>query len=152
MVSPELLRRFSLFGGFDPAALQELAMIAEETIIGKDEWLFFEGDEADALYLLLKGTVDLKIALNEEGARYADVTMLVPSDLIGWSALVEPHFYTLDAVAATDSRLLKFDANRLRDWMKQNPGLGLELMTRVARVLASRLTHVRMRLVSLIEA
>ena len=76
MISPEKLRRFPLFAGVDPALLKDIAMVGEEVAFDEGEWLFIEGDDANALYLVLGGSLELKIDLNQDGTRRADLLTL----------------------------------------------------------------------------
>lgn len=150
MISPETLRRFALFAGIDPAHFKDLAMAGEEVELEEGEWVFREGDEADSLYLIVSGTVDLKIALDASGERQADLETLVAGDVIGWSALVEPYQYTLGAVATSWANLVKLDAAQLRQLMEDNPRLGFQITSRLAHVIGSRLKNLRVRFVSLV--
>ena len=49
MISPETLRRFSLFSGLDSAVLEDLATAGEEVKFKQGEWLFKEGKEAERI-------------------------------------------------------------------------------------------------------
>ena len=149
MISPESLRRFSLFGGIDPAFFKDLAMLGENLSFSEGDWLFAEGAEAAGLYLLERGTVELKINLNEEGTEHADLSTLVEGNVIGWSALVEPYQYTLGAVATSDVSVIKLDALALRRMMASNPEMGYTIMTHLANALGERLTNLRVQFVSL---
>jgi CRP-like cAMP-binding protein len=151
MISPEQLRRFSLFAGLDPGIFKELAMIGEEVTFGEGEWLFHERDEADAMFLVLSGTVDLKISLDKAGTRHADLATLVEGEMVGCSALVEPYTYGLGCVSSSEVRLVKMDAEGLRELMAQKPEQGLVLMSHVAQVIRSRLTNLRVRFVSITD-
>ena len=57
MLSPETLRRFPFFAGLDAAALTTLAIEGEEVTIQKGDWLFYAGDAADALYIVVSGSI-----------------------------------------------------------------------------------------------
>ncbi len=150
MISPETLRRFSLFAGIDPAMLKEVAMAGEEVTYAAGEWIFQEGDEAEALYLVLSGKLDLKIALGGgEHPKYADVCSLVEGEAAGMAALIEPHAYTLSAVAASDVKLARLDGASLRELMDKNHEFGYKMMSRVAQVMSGRLNNLRVQLVSL---
>ncbi len=150
MISPETLRRFSFFAGVDPALLKEIAMLGEEVSVQAGEWIFHQGDPAEALYIILEGTVDLKMNLDEAGTRQVDACTLVEGDIVGWSALVEPHIYTLRAAAASPTRLAKLDGAGLRNLMARDPATGYWIMQRLAQVLAKRLTNMRVRFASFI--
>ena len=150
MISPEVLRRFTLFAGLDAEVFKSLAMTGEEATVSVGEWLFHEGAEADALLLILEGTVDLKINVNEAGTEQADLDSLVAGDVAGWSALVEPYIYTLGAVATSDAKVARLDGAQLRALMEGQPEVGYTLMHRVAQAIGTRLTNLRVRFVSLI--
>jgi CRP-like cAMP-binding protein len=152
MISPEQLRRFSLFAGLDPGVFKSLSMMADEVSVSEGEWLFHEGEEADSLYLILKGTVELKLNLDEQGTRQADLETLVEGDTVGWSALVEPHIYGLAAVASAETTLVQLDAVKLREWMAENTEQGYVLMHRIAQVIKTRLNNMRVRFVSVTES
>lgn len=150
MISPETLRRFSLFAGLDPAWFKDIAMVGEEVKLAQGEWLFHEGDDADALYLVLNGSVELKINLDVQSSRQADISTVSAGEVLGWSALVEPEVYTLGAVAASDVQLVRLDAAGLRKLMEQNCEFGFHLMRQLAKVLGQRLTNLRVQFVSLV--
>ena len=149
MISPETLRRFPFFGGLDHTALKQLAMMSDEVVLGKREWLFAEGDEADAFYLVLQGTVTLRIRFNHESDAHANLTTLGTGDLLGWSAIVPPHHYKLGAIANEGATLARFDGEPLRDLLQTNPDVGYLLMTRLSGVISTRLNNLRVRFVSL---
>jgi CRP-like cAMP-binding protein len=151
MISPEMLRRFALFAGLDAAVFKDIAMLSEEVVLDAGDWLFHDGDEASALYLIIKGKVDLKLSLDAERTRLIDVSTMVEGDVVGWSALIEPYTYTLDAIASTQVQLAKLDAHRLIELMEAKPEIGFQIMRQLAKVIGNRLTDLRVRFVSLID-
>jgi len=68
MISPEWLRRFSLFAGLDLAVLKEIAMAGEQIAIHEGDRLFSEHDQADALYLIVSGNIELIISRPQRAA------------------------------------------------------------------------------------
>lgn len=150
MISPELLRRFSLFTGIDPAILKDVAMLGTELTAAEGEWLFQEGDEGDALYLIISGEIELKINLDETGEKKADISSHVDGAMIGWSSMVEPYVYTLGAVVTREAHLVKLDASDLRRFMNSNPEMGLKIMCRLAKLIGERLNEMRVRFVSVV--
>ena len=149
MISPELLRRLHLFAGLDSEAFEDLAMMSEEQHFRHEAWLFYESDPANALYFILEGIVELKIDLDEAGTRHTDLTRLVKGDLIGWSALAEPHIYTLGACAVTPVEVIRLDAVKLRSYLDDHPTIGYRVMQRLAGQIGERLTNLRIQFVSL---
>ncbi|MGQ9908187.1 MAG: cyclic nucleotide-binding domain-containing protein [Candidatus Flexifilum sp.] len=151
MISPELLRRFKLFAGLPPEALAEIAQFCEEEALEADTYLFEQGDEADELYLVLDGAVDLLMDIDSKGESRTEIETVVAGEALGWSALVEPHEYQLSAAAATEVKVILIDAPRLRDYLAAHPDHGYVLMRRVAQMIGERLGHMRTRFISLVE-
>jgi CRP/FNR family cyclic AMP-dependent transcriptional regulator len=151
MISPELLRRYDLFAGLDPAVFKQIAMIGEEVDLAEGDLLFEEGKDADAFFLVVKGTIDIKMNLDEEGNRRLDVGTLIEGDITGWSALVPPYVYTLNAEAVTPVTVARLEADAFRALLDENCcELGYPIMTQLTRVLGERLNNIRVQFVSLI--
>ena len=146
MVSPELLRRYPFFAGLDEPFLKELAMCSDEIVLADGVWLFHEGDEADALYLILRGMVDLKARLPHH--EYADVEQVIEGEIVGWSAVCEPTFYKLSAATPAGVRLLRVDGRRLRELLADRPEMGYLLMRHLTNIIGKRLNSLRTRFVS----
>ena len=151
MISPELLRRFPLFAGLDPATLKEIAMAGEEVELRKGEWLFHQNDEADALYLIVSGALDPTISVDTNGLEYDRLPRLIEGDVMGWSALVEPRIYKFGGVAATGTKVVRLEADQLLELMDKNPQTGYTMMRRLAQVIGERLTNLRIQFVSMTE-
>ncbi len=152
MISPEILRRFPILAGLEPASYKALAMAGSEVAIKGGEWLFLEGATADAFYLILDGLIDLTINIDERGERRDYISTVGQGQMVGWSALVEPNIYTLNAVAAGPARLVRLDAPAVRALMDDNPAVGYRLMRQLARAIGERLTSLRVQFVSLVKS
>jgi len=150
MVSPEVLERFSLCAGLDEEALRRLAAIAEEVSFPRGTLIFAEGDPAHTFYLLLDGWVDILVNLDASGERRELVTILSPGDLFGWSAVVEPYVYTASALCASPVTAIGIRGNDLRQLLETDPRLGWVFITRVSRVIVSRLRATRAQVVGLL--
>jgi len=141
MVSPEMLRRFNCFVPVQESSLQTVAMIAREECVPAGRQLFNEGDPADTLSLIVNGEVEIQYLLGNGELRSVD--MLIAGDILGWSALVEPHKMTGIATASKATRLIRIQAKPLRELCERDPLLGYRLATQVARLLADRLEGAR---------
>lgn len=73
----------------------------------------------------------------------ATVDALIKGDIVGWSALVEPHIFTFSAQAVDKCKLVALDGIKLLKFMDADPVMGYEVMRRLSEVIASRLTHTR---------
>ena len=151
MIALEMLRRFPFFAGLSETMLKELAMAGEDVTINRGDWLFHEGDEAEALFLIISGEIELKVAVDASATYLTSVDSLAEGEIFGWSALVNPYIYSLGAVAAKNTRLAKFDGVRVCELMTHNPADGYLLMSRLVQIIGGRLNALHIRFVSLIE-
>lgn len=151
MVSPEILRQYPLFASIDDPLLKKVAMTGDVISAEKRTWLFREGEEANFLYLVLKGEVMIRVSIGTEILRQVGVLKLGRGEILGWSALVDPYIYQLGAECIENCELAKFDSVKLSELMTHHPHLGYLLMSRVTQVIGERLINLRIRLVSLVE-
>jgi cAMP-binding proteins - catabolite gene activator and regulatory subunit of cAMP-dependent protein kinases len=114
MISPELLRRYVFFRNLQEPQLKAIAMLADEVTVAVGETLFEIDQNADTLYLLLEGRIDLKYLVVDRddptNRQVYDVGEINPGEAFGISALIEPYRYTSSATAGQESRVLKIDA------------------------------------------
>jgi CRP/FNR family cyclic AMP-dependent transcriptional regulator len=152
MISPELVRRYPFFGGLDDAQLKAIAMLADEVDFPTGATLFENDQAAAALYLLLTGNVELSYVVTDRmdpGLRKEFyVSDINPGEIIGISALVEPHRYTSTARVVSPSCVLKMDAVALRALCDANSQMAANLMRQIARVAMERLHDTRIQLVA----
>ncbi|MEK7276377.1 MAG: cyclic nucleotide-binding domain-containing protein [Chloroflexota bacterium] len=149
MVSPELLRRYPFFAFLDDAQHKAIAMIAEELFCAEGKAVFEEGRTADALYLLLEGSVDLYFTPHSENGRPSEpilVGEINPGEPFGLSALIEPHTLVATGRAAKPCRLLRIDGAGLRALFEVDCRLGYVLMRQIAKAVLERLYFARLQL------
>ena len=144
MITPDLLRRYVYFSDLSDEGLRKLIAIADEVSVAAGETLFAEFDPADRFYLIVEGEVDLDYELGSGELRLVDA--LVDGELLVWSAFVEPYRCTTTGIATKDTRLICFDAARLRAACEEDHELGHHLLEHVAQMLATRLEGARTQL------
>ncbi len=151
MISPEALRFHKLFSGQDDYMLKELAMLTEVQVLNPGSWLFRQGEPAQFLYVIEDGALNLALVLhrNGDGEHVEKMGSLKRGEVLGWSALIKPHVYTLDAQATQKSRLLQIQALPLRDLLEDNPQFGYFLIKNIAEVISERLRYKCIQLLSL---
>lgn len=140
----DLLVRHPLFTDFPRSHLEEIADMASGVEVRSGQTIFREGDEADRFYLIIEGGVVLEAFSLHYGS--VAVQTLAGGDVFGWSVLVPPHRWRLDARATSDARLIALDGPGLREKCDKNPELGYELLKRFAMLLDQRLYAVRRQL------
>jgi CRP-like cAMP-binding protein len=150
MISPELLRRYSFFAKLNEDQLYAIAMVADEITEDAGTTLFEEHQPADALYLLLDGSIDLYYKSEEEYHPKTRKEFLVgeinPGEIFSISSMIEP--YTLNASARTAklSRFVKIDAAALRKMSEEDHRMGCLIMHQIAKALMERLAYTRVQL------
>lgn len=147
MLSPETLRRYPLFAGQGDEMLSKLAMLTGNHTVKADDWLFHQGQEADNLYVVLEGAIALTMEVNQQFHR---MDPQGPGELVGWSAMVSPHVYTLGAQAVKDTRTLALDAEKLRALFEEHPQAGYRFMCKLAEVIGERLNFRDTQLASMV--
>lgn len=147
MVSVEVLRSVPFFAGVSPGTLHELAGLCDERAFRAGEELWQPGDEAQWLYIVRDGEIDVAYVL--QNGRRCIVDTVVGGELTGWSALLEPHRFTALAVARTAGRLLCIQAAGVRGLCERDPAFGYRLAMQVARAIASRLEGARLQLIAM---
>jgi CRP/FNR family cyclic AMP-dependent transcriptional regulator len=151
MVSPETLRRLALFASIDDEMIKCIAMAGEVKAVEKGEWLFQEGETAKHLFIILRGRVEIEVSLGPQELHQIGVCSLMEGDLFGWSALVDPYQYQLGAVTSTQCHLVQFNGVRLCEIFAHHPSVGYLMMSRITKIIGSRLINLRIQFVSLIE-
>ena len=150
MISPEVLRRFPIFAGLSAEAFKDIAQMCGEKNFEDGMYLFEEGDEADFIYLVLAGKVDLLMNVDLYGKERTDIETIVEGELLGWSTIVEPHVYRMSGIALGDVKAVAIDAANFREYLYEKPTTGLIVMMRMASVIGERLTKMRLRFMSLV--
>ena len=152
MISPEVLRRYPFFNFMDHDQLRRVAMITEEITVDEGETLFEIGDMAGALYFLQEGSIDLQYVVVDElktGKRMEfHIGHIDPGEVLGISALIEPHELTATAVADVPGKLLKIDATELRALGQEDHALAYGLQRKIVRAAMSRLHDTRLELLA----
>jgi CRP-like cAMP-binding protein len=151
MVSTEILRRFSLFSSLDNDALKDFAEAGEEVTAKRGDVIFDSGEKADFIYVVVDGKVELRVPFGGKPDRRVGVSLLEEGELLGWPALVKPHIYKLRAVAVEETRLVRFNGERLGTLMVQHPAAGLKIMESVTEAIGSRLANMRFQFVNTVE-
>jgi len=150
MISPETLRRYPLFAKQSPEMLKEIALLTHKENVDAGFQLFFEGEKANSLYLILEGSVELTMNIGGKGERKIErLSPLGQGEIVGWSAIVKPHIYTLGAQTDQSSRLVVFDGEKLRMLFDENPISGYHFMNKVAEVIGHRLVTKCTQIMSL---
>jgi CRP/FNR family cyclic AMP-dependent transcriptional regulator len=108
------------------------------------ERLFMEGDPANRFYVILDGEVALESTDGEKAPVL--IQKIGAGDVLGWSWLFPPYYWHFDACATKPTTAIFFYGTRLRLACDNDPGLGYELIKRIAVVVIQRLQATRKEL------
>lgn len=146
MVTPEMLSQTGLFGGLTEEQLKAIADISEEITCQHGEVLFWEGDLAEYLYILLEGEVNIFVQLSSRPERVTVSVISQPYQTLDWSGLVAPNVYTASALCEADCRLVAVDGEALMEVLMGDPAMGFVVMQRIAEVMGDRMRNARFAL------
>lgn len=150
MISPELLRRYPFFGALTSDQLKEVAMIADQASVESGVTVLSEGQPADALFILIDGSIDLFFAVEQEyqpnQRKEFAVGEVNPGEPFGISALIEPHCYSTTGRTAGSSTIIRIDGAALRGLCNKDQDLAYKLMQRIAKTAMERLAATRVQL------
>ena len=139
-----IVKEIDLFKGIDSEVMKEIANICTEERSAKDAVLFKEGEEAERLYILEEGSLNLVI---EDGGSLT-YTLTEPGLVFGWSSMVESGRYTASGVCATDLKAVKIEREKLDKIFSLYPDVGVKVLRRLAGVFSKRLSNAYQNLLS----
>ena len=142
-----LLEEHPFFKGMNPAIRQAISgcIVNERFKVG--EYIFQEGSAANRFYLIRTGSVNLEV--DDAGHEPVVVDILGEGDILGWSWMVPPYKYLLDARVTKLVRTFSVDGRCLREKSENDPLLANELFKRFVPVMAARLKAGRLKMIDL---
>lgn len=140
----QLVASQPFFAGFGDALLEKVAGVSAFIQMKGGTHLWKQGEQHETCYLILKGQLALEIYLPLHGP--LSVETVGPGEMLGGSGLVTSHNWSFDARALTDVEAIAIDCTRLREMAEEDHELGYHVYRCLARILDSRLTTARRRL------
>jgi len=132
-----IVKEIELFKGIDHAVMNEIADICSEKSYAKGTVIFEKDKEANRLYILVEGTVKLRIT-NGGTLTYS---LTNPGDIFGWSCMVESGRYTASGVCATDLKTIEIKREALDKIFNLHPHVGIKVLKRLAGVFSKRISN-----------
>ena len=116
-----LLQDLPPFASLEPAKLKLLAFASQQQRFEPGDALIRQGEKADALYVILEGTVAVSVA-SEEASRV--VRELGPPAFVGEFAILNQSLGTATVAAKTEVRALEIERDVLLRVIEDVPELG----------------------------
>ena len=133
MVDSTLLNSVDLFRDASPELIDELAAAAVEKSLWRGDVLFTEGQDPDALYIVISGRI--AIANKSIDGRESVVALMEEGDLFGEMGLFDGMGRSAEARALEQSQVAEIPYEPVRKTYEAHP----ELLWRVVDMLARRL-------------
>jgi hypothetical protein len=114
---------------------EEIAGLATNVTLGRDQWLFREGDPADGVYVVRVGHLEVL----HDGPEPESINTLTRGAVLGELALLSHSVRSASVRALRDTELLKIDRDSFETLLRSEPELALSL----TRVLSTQLQASR---------
>ena len=131
-----------LFMGLDNDQLRRIAAIAREVSMENGQQICREGEEANSLYILKTGAVELMTTV-ENDVELPISVLRNPGDIFGSGILIAPYTYNLTAHCSGTGILLRIEGSALQKLMVEDRDLGCIIMTNLAEQFLTRLKESR---------
>jgi CRP/FNR family cyclic AMP-dependent transcriptional regulator len=125
------LRECELFASLPESELDELATDLTLIDVREGESVFEQGDQGDALYLVLSGRIKLRRRTRDE--RNSLGAIIGAGEYFGELSLLDAGPRTADALAASDSQLAKISRQFFVAWAERNPQFALQALNCISR-------------------
>ncbi len=120
------LKRVPLFAGVPTRDLVQVAGIAEEVLCAPEEPIITEGEQGNAMFLIVEG----EVAIHRGEQRLAALRV---QDCFGEMSILDNEPRSASATALTDCLLLKVDQDHFHTILNQNADVALAIIRTLTR-------------------
>lgn len=136
------IQNHPLFKGIDDSSLDWIASCAQELQYAPGDFLLQTGKSANHLFLIARGRVSIEAPpVGEKGAII--IQILADGDTVGWSWMLPPYTWNLDARALERVVAVAIDAAKLRDRLERDVQMAAKLYRRFSEVMLQRIHGMR---------
>ncbi len=136
----EILRRSSIFSSLNDDELGELADLAIEHNFMSTEFIFWDGDAPDWLYIIEEGKV--KVVKHSSLGKEFIIAFFDPGEMFGEVAVFENKPYPASAQAVAETKVVGIKRDEFLSFLANRPQVAL----RIINVLGGRLRDAQSRL------
>lgn len=134
-----------LFKGLNESQMKKAVATGKEIPMKKGDLIFSEGQDADGVYIVCEGAVELTASVERDFELPISI-LRTPGDVFGSSALVPPNRYSLSARCAEDGILFCMETAEVQKLVSEDRDIGCRLMTNLAAYFLERLKETRREL------
>ena len=137
-----------LFQGLSPKELRLVSKFVHIRNYESGENIFEQNEKGLGMYMITKGSVDIRITHPEQTNLQLQVTSLDEGSLFGEMALTDEEARrTASAYATSPTTLIGFFKPDLMEIMNRNPEIGVKIFYQLSKALGKRLTETTEALV-----
>lgn len=140
---PKIIKNFTCFQGLSEEQIDAIAKISNSICYSAGYTLIKEGEPGDMIYLLIDGEIEVFFEHTATGVLRVDTVS--SEEVIGCAAFVPPYIYTATEKCLTDVEVLEIDTDELRNLIKKDPDLGLQIQEHIIKTLNERILVLRQR-------
>jgi CRP-like cAMP-binding protein len=129
-----LIERIPIFSGLPIEGCGKILSLCSKVTLEEDDTLCRQGDQSDSMYILLFGKLAVRIENSSAIASIDPVTSIGEMGVFTG----EPRSATVEAMER--SALLRLSAEDMNRLIENSPELGVNIMRRVIRILAERVS------------
>jgi signal-transduction protein with cAMP-binding, CBS, and nucleotidyltransferase domain len=136
-----MLKGHELFASLNVDEMNQLSNFSSVKEFKADESIFAYNSPSSHFYMLMEGSVYLKLPVNPQGLRFA-ISKVEKGELFGISSLLKSERYTSTAECHEDTKALSIEAQPFRELLQLNCPTGMEIITQVAHIYFTRYLDV----------
>jgi len=125
-----------MFEDLDENMISLLTPLFEKFSCQPGSIIFQQGDQAEYLYLVLDGKVD--VSFKPYDGNPMTISHIDKGGLFGWSAVVGSDTYTSTALAIEDVKAFRIHGSDLLKFCREHPEAGKDILERLADGVSSR--------------
>lgn len=135
-----ITRPMELMEGLSDELAGKMLHLAQKEDLPAGTLLFRLGEEAQYVYVVERGRIRLSLPIRIRG-KEEDLLVeeMSPGETVGWSALIAPYRFTLNATALSASSLLAWPRAAMEEFFSQHPDAGHMVARNLATVIGHRL-------------
>lgn len=145
------LKAVPIFASIEPAVLSDLAAIVEEKLFQDGGTVFKEGEEGDAMYVILEGAVKIVKMIDPEKGLTKDLAILSAGDFFGEMSLIDKSPRSASVVSLGLSKLVRVSRPAFQDLLQKNSLTAANLLFGIIQTVSGRLRQTNAELVTLYE-
>lgn len=139
----KLLQQMPIFGGLNEATLRSILNHSRTVDVAAEGYFFREGETADALFVLINGSVRIEKIWQGESV---EIRKLVTGDCIGEMAIIDLQSRSASVCAESDCRAIEISRTTLHKLYQENIQQYAIIMMNMGREVSRRLRTASDRL------